>query len=136
MSLRIPYNQITPTYFNLTLGERLSTIGLSGDYTIYFTYEQTDFVYSTGFTDESLYPATFNTFYITTNLTGATDVQQVKFAYQGWYKYEVYELTDTTKTNRLELGKCYVYDDEDVAGNVPDETETYTNTKDKYVYQR
>jgi len=139
MSLRLPYNNSGATIFNLTLVDKyIGTIAIGLTYSIQFSKNTSSTVRSVTVIDGSSYPDTYNQFSMTT-ITGGTGSNAITNAKleQGWYKYEVYTDADSvTKANCLELGQCYVYDNDEVAGNIPDNTETYVETKDKYVYNR
>lgn len=136
MSLRIPYNSSDTTYFYLTLNERyIGTIETGLTYSVQFSKNTSSTTKSAAVYDFSQYPETYNYVGLTT-MTGATGSNNVKLD-EGWYKYEVYTYADrVTKLNRLELGMCYVYDNANKTQNTPDNTETYIETKDKYVYNR
>lgn len=137
MSLRIPYNSNSSKDFICTLGEKYTSIESGETYAIYFTYEQTEEEFMTGFTDISVYPIIYNKFNISTLISNGYDNNKIPFTEQGWYKYEVYTWSDrTSKNNLLEMGKCYLYDNDDEPGNLPDNTETYIEEKTKYVYSR
>jgi len=127
MSLRIEYNTSTGQTMIYTLAESLSAI-TSGE-TFYFVFEneQSKEKYYKTLEDESLYPNRYNKFIITT-LTGNTTTSNIPFDLEGWYKYKVYK--GTTGTTLLELGKCYVYDN-----NTP-VVESYDPTTTKKVYKK
>lgn len=141
MSIRLPYNNETRTYFLLTLSERNGTLINTGStYSIQFTHEQSGTVYSSPeIEEESLYPNTFSRLYLTTQLTGVTSgiTQNIAFKYQGWYTYRVYLWSDrVTKATLLELGRAYIYDNSTTVENKPEPVKTYTEDKTKYVYTK
>jgi len=137
MSLRIKYNSEKIEDFVLTLGENYSSIVSGETYAIYFIHQQNNEEFMTGFTDTSIHPEVYNRFEITTLIENGYDVNQIPFDKQGWYKYEVYTWSDRiSKDNLLEMGKCYLYDNDYYAGNIPDNTETYVEEKTKYIYTR
>jgi len=49
----------------------------------------------------------------------------------GWYKYILYNSNDI----EIKSDKCYIYNS-DEPGNIPQDTNTYEEDKDKYVYNR
>ena len=136
MSLRIKYNNTVSTPHYFTLNDRFpGQIITAMDFAILFT-RKTDSVTHTALAiDYSDYPEVYNKLYIATS-TGTTGLNNVQLD-QGWYKYEVYTWEDRIlKVNLLEAGQCYVYDNDERAGNVPDNTETYQDDKTKYVYTK
>lgn len=136
MSIRLPYNSSDTTYFYLTLNERyIGTIETGLTYAIYFSKNTSTRTIRANVADLSQYPDTYNYVGLTT-LTGYTGSNNAKLD-EGWYKYEVYTLADmNTRLNRLELGQCYVYNNSTKTQNTPSNTDTYVETKDKYVYNR
>jgi len=139
MSLRLPYNNSDTTYFYLTLNERyIGTIETGLTYSVQFSKNTSSTTKSAAVADLSQYPETYNYVGLTTITggTGSNGSNNVKLD-EGWYKYEVYTWADrTTKLNRLELGQAYIFDNANKTQNTPDDTETYVETKDKYVYNR
>lgn len=131
MSLRIPYNENVGVYFNVTLKESDSGITSGNSFFFVFTNEQTDKEYTVILVDQSSYPDRYNRFYITTLKAGGIGSQNVAFKTEGWYEYKVYTYADRiTRNNLLELGKCYVYDND-----TPSST-SYSYEKNKYVYNK
>ncbi len=137
MSLRLPYNNENQTMFVLTLDERANVTLITGEtYSIQFTNDLTDDILSSSIVDNSSYPTKYNKFFITTNLTGVTS-QNIPFVNEGWYTYNVYKWADrVTKTNLLEFGQAYLYDNENNVENTPTDSTIYEEDKDKYVYKR
>lgn len=136
MSLRLKYNNIvsTPCYF--TLNDRIKgQIITKMDFAVQFTRKTDSITHTALAIDYSDWPETFNKLYIATS-TGSTGLNNVQLD-QGWYTYNVYTWEDRElKTNLLETGQCYVYDNDETAGNKPDNTETYSDDKQKYVYTK
>jgi len=137
MSLRIKYNSSYPQTFNLTLFERWPGTYINFPATFYIEFEDltTNTKKSVVAVDYSDFPETFNTFTITTLISGTTSLNNVALD-PGWTRYKVYTGTDQIlQTNLLEMGQCYCYTDEEDTENQPVDT-VYTDTKDKYVYKR
>lgn len=136
MSIRLKYNNPVQTWFNLTLNDKyVGTITTGLTYS--FEMENITGTQALGVIDYSPYPDVYNRFFLTTQLSGTPMGGQNFTLEQGWYKYKVYTWADrNTKLNLLEFGQCYVYDNDITPGNIPDNTETYIETKDKFIYQR
>jgi len=136
MSLRIKYNNVTSNKVYLTLNDKyIGTITTNLLFYIQFTRSQDSITHEVAAYDYSPYPDTYNELYFS-SVTGDTSLNNAPLE-QGWYKYEVYTYEDRLlKTNLLETGQAYVYDNDITPGNIPDNTETYVETKDKYVYNR
>jgi len=136
MSIRLKHNNTGITYFHLTLNDNyIGTITTGLTYSVQFTKNTDSITHEVEVIDGSIYPDVYNKFGITTDIvtTGETNAQLE----QGWYIYKVYTWADRTlQSNRLALGQCYVYDNDERPGNIPDDIETYTETKSKYVYSR
>jgi len=136
MSFRIKHNSLVAISFFSTLNDKyIGTITTGLTFSVQFTRKQDSITHNVATSDSSPYPDVYNILQLTT-LTGATGSNNAQLD-QGWYKYEIYTWEDRiTKLNMLELGQVYVYDDATKVQNTPDNTETYEETKDKYVYQR
>lgn len=110
----------------LTLSETLTNPSSGQTYYFIFRNEQNNITYTKELTDISSYYERYNKFSINTEI-GGSQVNNIPFLYEGWYEYKCY--INSGSTDILELGKCYIFDD-----NTPSGTTTYTSTNNIYVY--
>jgi len=131
MSLRLKYNtdRNNQQTIILTLGESLSATTSGRTFYIDFENDQSLENYSGNFLNFSDYPERYDKFYISTE-TGSTfmvsGITNIPFPMPGWYSYSAY--INSGSTNKLETGKCFIYDPNYTTGS------TYVEAPEPTVY--